>query len=69
LKRGAFRSFADVQATINRFLDRHSGEAKPFFWTGDPDKIIAAVHRGDQALDSIHSVVTVFTYPLPEANN
>ena len=29
-------------------------EAKPFTWTVDPDKIIAAVKRGHQALDSIH---------------
>jgi hypothetical protein len=28
-------------------------EAKPFTWTADLDKIIAAVKRG-QALDSIH---------------
>jgi hypothetical protein len=29
-------------------------EAKPFTRTADPDKIIAAVKRGHQALDSIH---------------
>jgi hypothetical protein len=27
---------------------------KPFTWTADPDKIIEAVKRGHQALDSIH---------------
>ena len=27
---------------------------KPFVWTADPDKIIAAVNRGHQALESIH---------------
>ncbi len=27
---------------------------KPFVWTADPDKIIAAVRRGHQVLDSIH---------------
>jgi hypothetical protein len=27
---------------------------RPFRWTADPDKIIAAVRRGHQALDSIH---------------
>ena len=52
-KRGVFRSVADLQAAINRFLDEHNGEAKPFTWTVDPDKIIAAVKRGHQALDSI----------------
>jgi hypothetical protein len=27
---------------------------KPFVWTADPKKIIAAVRRGHQVLDSIH---------------
>ena len=27
---------------------------KPFTWPADPDKIIAAVKRGHQMLDSIH---------------
>ena len=27
---------------------------KPFVWTADPDKIIAAANRGHQVLDSIH---------------
>jgi transposase len=54
LKRGVFRSVADLQAAINRFLEEHNGEPKPFTWTADPNKIIAAVRRGHQALDSIH---------------
>ena len=31
-----------------------NAEPKPFTWTADPDKIIAAVRRGHQVLDSIH---------------
>jgi transposase len=54
LKRGVFRSIVDLQAAINRFLDKHNEEPKPFTWTADPNKIIAAVKRGHQALDSIH---------------
>jgi hypothetical protein len=30
-----------------------SNHSKPFTWTADPDKIIAAVRRGHQVLDSI----------------
>ena len=55
LKRGVFRSVADLQAAINRFLDDHNARSKPFQWVADPDKIIAAVRRGHQALNSIHS--------------
>ncbi|MCW5738453.1 MAG: IS630 family transposase [Enhydrobacter sp.] len=54
LKRGVFRSIVDLQAAINRFLDEHNTEPKPFVWTADPDKIIAAVRRGHQTLESIH---------------
>ena len=55
LKRGVFRSVADLQAAINRLLDDHNARSKPFQWVADPDKIIAAVRRGHQALNSIHS--------------
>ena len=54
LKRGVFRSVVDLQAAINRFLEDHNAQSKPFEWVADPDKIIAAVRRGHQMLDSIH---------------
>jgi transposase len=54
LKRGVFRSIVDLQAAINRFLVEHNTDPKPFIWTADPNKIIAAVKRGHQVLDSIH---------------
>ena len=54
LKRGVFRCVVDLQATINRFVAETNLDPKPFTWTADPDKIIAAVRRGHQALDSIH---------------
>jgi hypothetical protein len=53
-KRGVFRSVADLQAAINRFLEEYNQQSKPFAWTADPNKIIAAVKRGHQVLDSIH---------------
>jgi hypothetical protein len=54
LKRGVFRSIVDLQTAINRYLDEADHHPKPFVWTADPDKIIAAVNRGRQALDSLH---------------
>jgi len=54
LKRGVFRCVVDLQATINRFVAETNHDPKPFTWTADPDKIIAAVRRGHQMLDSIH---------------
>ncbi|RAZ92845.1 IS630 family transposase [Mesorhizobium hawassense] len=54
LRRGVFHSVVDLQAAINRFLEEHNQQPKPFHWTADPDKIIAAVKRGHQVSDSIH---------------
>jgi transposase len=54
LKRGVFRSIVDLQAAINRFVAETNDDPRPFIWTADPDKIIAAVKRGHQALKSIH---------------
>jgi hypothetical protein len=54
LKRGVFLSVVDLQAAINRFVAENNAEPKPFTWTANPDKIIRAVRRGHQVLDSIH---------------
>ena len=54
LKRGVFRSLPELQAAINRFVAETNDNPKPFVWTADPDKVLAAVKRGKQALKSIH---------------
>ena len=54
LKRGVFRSIVELQTAINRFVAETNASPRPFIWTADPDKIIAAVKRGHQVLDSIH---------------
>jgi transposase len=60
LKRGVFHSLVSLQAAINRFVADTNADPRPFHWTKDPEKIIAAVRRGHQALDSIHSHVRPF---------
>lgn len=54
LKRGVFRSVVDLQAAINRFIAVTNQTPKPFTWAANADKIIAAVKRGHQVLDSVH---------------
>jgi transposase len=54
LKRGVFRSVTELQTAITRFLAATNANPQPFTWTKDPSKIIAAVKRGHQLLDSIH---------------
>ena len=43
LNRGVFRCVVGLQAAINRFVAETNHDPKPFTWTADPDKIIAAV--------------------------
>ena len=54
LKRGVFRSVVDLQLAINRFVAETNADPKPFVWTADPKRVLAAVKRGKQALESLH---------------
>ena len=49
LKRGVFHSLVSLQEAINRYVAEANTDPRPFRWTKDPDKIIAAVRRGHQA--------------------
>lgn len=54
LKRGVFRGVVDLQAAINRYIAEHNQDPRPFTWTADPDRVLAAVARGKQTLESLH---------------
>jgi hypothetical protein len=54
LKRGVFRSLQELKDAIHSFIADTNANPKPFIWTKDPNKIIAAVRRGHRVLDSIH---------------
>jgi hypothetical protein len=54
LTRGIFRSVIEVQAAIRRYVDEINQAPKPLVWAADPNKIIAAVRHGHEALDSVH---------------
>jgi transposase len=54
LKRGVFRSVPDLKAAIDRFVAETNSNPKPFIWTADPKRVLAAVKRGKQALESVH---------------
>jgi transposase len=45
LRRGVFRSIADLQAAINRYLKDHNDDPKPFVWTKSADTILAKTQR------------------------
>src|SRR5262252_3315046 len=54
LQRGVFRSVEELKAAINRFVAETNANPKPFVWTADPRRVIAAVKRGKQELESVH---------------
>jgi transposase len=54
LKRGVFQSVVDLQLAINRFVADTNADPKPFVWTADPKRVLAAVKRGNQTLESVH---------------
>ena len=51
LKRGVFRSVVDLQFAINCFVADTNADPKPFVWTADPKRVLAAVKRGKQTLE------------------
>jgi hypothetical protein len=40
-----FRSIADLQTAINRYLKEHNDDPKPFIWTKPVDVILAKLDR------------------------
>jgi len=54
IRRGVFRSVADLQATIVAYLDHHNADPKPFIWTAKAADILEKVAKGRRALESQH---------------
>jgi len=45
IRRGVFRSIADLQAAINAYLVEHNASPKPFVWTKSTEAILAKLDR------------------------
>jgi hypothetical protein len=64
IRRGAFKSVADLEAAITDYLAKHNAAPTPFVWTKTADVILTkvgraraklnAVKNGYQALESEH---------------
>jgi hypothetical protein len=54
LRRGVFGWIVALQAAIKRYVAEHNAAPKPFVRTADPDRVLAAIKRGKQALEPIH---------------
>ena len=45
IRRGVYRSVADLKADIDDFIEQHNAEPKPFRWTKSADEILASIER------------------------
>ena len=54
IRRGVFKSVAELEAAIQQYLDHHNAAPKPFVWTASVTAILEKVARGRLALVSVH---------------
>jgi hypothetical protein len=50
IRRGVFRSVAELEAAIHGYIQRHNQNPKPFVWTAKAKDILAKVIRARTAL-------------------
>jgi hypothetical protein len=55
IRRGIFRSVADLKAAIHDYLDRRNADPKPFVWTKAAAAILTTERRALDALDAVKS--------------
>ena len=54
IRRGVFKSVAELESAIMTYLDNHNANPKPFVWTKTASQIFQKVARAKQALESQH---------------
>jgi len=54
IRRGAFKSVAELKSAIMEYLDTHNADSKPFIWTKPAGEILEKVARAKQVLVSQH---------------
>ncbi len=55
IRRGAFKSVADLIAAIQAYIQRHNQNPKPFVWTAKAQDIIAKYRRAKAVLDKLQT--------------
>ena len=54
IRRGVFKSVADLKRAIIEYLENHNAAPKPFVWTKSAGQILEKVARAKEALESQH---------------
>jgi transposase len=55
VRRGVFRSVAELQDAIDAYIQQHNQQPKPFIWTAKATDILEKVKRGRAALNTLQS--------------
>ena len=53
IRRGVFRSVAELEAAIQDYINHHNAGPKPFVWTAKAEDILEKVRRARAALNKI----------------
>lgn len=54
IRRGVFKSVAELKSAIMEYLENHNADPKPFIWTKSAGEILEKVARAKQVLESQH---------------
>lgn len=54
IRRGVFKSVAELKQAIMEYLENHNADPKPFIWTKSAAQILEKVARAKQVLESQH---------------
>ena len=54
IRRAAFKSVSDLEATIETFLSAHNATAKPFVWTASVNTILTKLNKVKAIYDTLH---------------
>jgi transposase len=55
IRRGVFKSVADLIAAIQAYIQHHNQNPKPFVWTAKAEEIIAKYRRAKAVLDKVQT--------------
>jgi len=55
IRRGVFKSVADLIAAIEAYIQHHNSNSKPFVWTAKAEDIIAKYRRAKAVLDKVQT--------------
>ena len=68
IRRGAYRSVAQLKAGIQEFIDAHQADPKPFVWTKSADEILASIARFAQRAADTRAAQTISRTTLQDTS-